>query len=83
MTFPTDSKLLNKIIDYSHKVARAERIKVRQSYAREVHGLKLTQRFRGKSHSNKKVAKADRRMRIIEEGWSKRVAIRQQIPWAS
>ena len=43
--------------------------KVRQSYVREVKGLKLTQRFRGKSHSNKKVAKADRRMRIIEEGW--------------
>lgn len=65
VTFPTDSKLLNKIIDYSHKVARAERIKVRQSYAREVHGLKLTQRFRGKSHSKKKVAKADCRMRTI------------------
>ena len=66
VTFPTDSKLLNKIIDYCHKVAKAERIKVRQSYAREVQGLKLTQRFRGKSHSKKKVAKADRRMRIIE-----------------
>ena len=65
LTFPTDSKLLNKIIDYCHKVAKAERIKVRQSYAREVQGLKLTQRFRGKSHSNKKVAKADRRMRTI------------------
>ena len=69
MTFPTDSKPLNKIIDYCHKVAKAEGIKVRQSYVREVKGLKLTQRFRGKSHSNKKVAKADRRMRIIEEGW--------------
>ena len=55
VTFPTDSKLLNKIIDYCHKVAKAERIKVRQSYAREVQGLKLTQRFRGKSHSKKKV----------------------------
>ena len=65
LTFPTDSKLLNKIIDYCHKVAKAERIKVRQSYAREVQGLKLTQRFRGKSHSKKKVAKADRRMRTI------------------
>ena len=65
VTFPTDSKLLNKIIDYCHKVAKAERIKVRQSYAREVQGLKLTQRFRGKSHSKKKVAKADRRMRTI------------------
>lgn len=65
ITFPTDSKLLNKIIEYCHKVAKAEGIKVRQSYAREVKGLKLTQRFRGKSHSKKKVAKADRRMRTI------------------
>ena len=65
VTSPTDSKLLNKIIDYCHKVAKAEVIKVRQSYAREIKELKLTQRFRGKSHSRKKVAKADRRMRTI------------------
>ena len=65
VTFPTDSKLLNKIIDYCHKVAKAEGIKLRQSYAREVKGLKLTQRFRGKLHSKKKVAKADHRMRTI------------------
>lgn len=60
VTFPTDSKLLNKIIDHCHKVA-----KVRRSYAREIKRLKLTQRFRGKSHSRKKVAKTDRRMRTI------------------
>ena len=65
ITFPTDSKLLNKIIDYCHKVAKAKGIKVRQSYVREVKELKLTQRFRGRSHSRKKVAKADRRMRTI------------------
>ena len=65
VTFPTDSKLLNKIINYCHKVAKAEGIKVRQSYAREIKGLKLAQRFRGKSHSKKTVAKADRRMRTI------------------
>lgn len=65
VTFPTDSKLLNKIIDYCHKAAKAEGIKVRQSYVREIKGLKQTQRFRGKSHSRKKVAKADRRMRTI------------------
>ena len=65
VTFPTDSKLLNKITDYCHKVAKAEGIKVRQSYAKEIKCLKLTQRFRGKSHSRKKVARADRRMRTI------------------
>ena len=65
VTFPTDSKLLNKIICYCHKVAKAEGIKVRQSYVREIKGLKLTQRFRGRAYSAKKVAKADRRMRTI------------------
>ncbi|MDD6803072.1 MAG: IS5 family transposase [Prevotellaceae bacterium] len=65
VTFPTDSKLLNKITDHCHKVAKAEGIKARQSYAREIKCLKLTQRFRGKSHSRKKVARADRRMRTI------------------
>lgn len=38
---------------------------MRQSYAREIKELKLTQRFRGKAHSKKKVAKADRRMCTI------------------
>ena len=66
MTFPSDSKLLNKITDYCHKVAKTEELKVRQSYVREVKELKLTQCFRGKSHSRKKkVAKAVRRMRTI------------------
>ena len=50
ITYPTDSNLLNKIIDYCHKVAKAEGTKVRQSYTREVKELKLTQRFRGKEH---------------------------------
>ena len=63
VTFPTDSKLLNKIVNYCHKVAKAEGIKVRQSYAREIKELKLAQRFRGKAHSRKKVARADLRMR--------------------
>ena len=65
ITYPTDSKLLSKIIGYCHKTAKAEGIKVRQSYAREIKELKLTQRFRGRAHSKKKVAKADRRMRTI------------------
>ena len=65
ITYPTDSKLLNKIIDYCHKVAKAEGTRVRQSYTREVKEHKLVQRFRGKAHSRKKVAKADRKMRTI------------------
>ena len=65
VTFPTDSKLLNRIIGYCLKVACLEGTNMRQSYRREVRELKRTQRFRGKAHSAKRVAKADRRMRTI------------------
>ena len=65
VTFPTDSKLLNKIIQYCYKSASLNHIKMRQSYSREVKELKRIQRFRGKSHSAVKVRKADRRMRTI------------------
>ena len=65
VTFPTDSKLLNKIIDFCRDVARAEHLKVRQSYARKIKGLKLVQRFRGRKNSSAKVRKVDRRMRTI------------------
>ena len=65
ITFPTDSKLLNKIIDYCHKVSHECSLHVRQTYGRELKELRRIQRFRGKSHSAKKVRKADRRMRTI------------------
>ena len=65
VTFPTDSKLLNKIIGFCRSVAHAEHLKVRQSYAGEIKRLKLVQRFRGRKNSSAKVRKADRRMRTI------------------
>ena len=34
VTFPTDSKLLNKVIKFCRNVAGKENLKVRQSYAR-------------------------------------------------
>ena len=65
VTFPTDSKLLNKIIDFCHKVAGEENLKVRQSYVHEIVDLKRIQRFRGRKNSAQKVKKADKRMRTI------------------
>ena len=65
VTFPTDSKLLNKIIDFCHKIADDENLKVRQSYVCEIKELKRTQRFRGRKNSAQKVKKADKRMRTI------------------
>ena len=65
VTFPTDSKLLNKIIDFCHAVAKKESLKVRQSYAKDIKELKRIQRFRGRKNSSQKVKKADRKMRTI------------------
>lgn len=65
ITFPTDSKQLNKIIEFCRKVAKTENLKVRRSYVDEIKDLKLTQRFRGRKNSEKKVKKADKRMGTI------------------
>jgi transposase, IS5 family len=65
VTFPTDSKLLNKIIEFCHAVAKKENLKVRQSYAKDIKELKRIQRFRGRKNSSQKVKKADRKMRTI------------------
>ena len=65
ITFPTDSKLLNKVIKYCYKVADKSGIKLKQTYEKEVKELKKVQRWRGRSHMKKKVAAADRRMRTI------------------
>ena len=65
VTFPTDSKLLNKIIRLCHKVAQTENLKIRQSYVHVIKELKLVQRFRGRKNSAAKVKKADKKMRTI------------------
>ena len=65
VTFPTDSKLLNKIIRFCHKVAQTENLKIRQSYVHVIKELKLVQRFRGRKNCAAKVKKADKKMRAI------------------
>lgn len=65
VTFPTDSKLLNKIIEFCHAISKRENLKVRQSYSKEIKELKRIQRFRGRKNSSQKVKKADRKMRTI------------------
>lgn len=65
ITFPTDSKLLNKAIEICMRIGKEEGIKFHQTHAREIKELKLVQRFRGKKNCAKKVRKADKRMRTI------------------
>ncbi|NQU88389.1 MAG: transposase [Mariniphaga sp.] len=45
ITYPTDAKLLVKVIAACNKIAKQERIKQRQSYKRTVKKLLLAQRF--------------------------------------
>lgn len=65
ITFPTDAKLLVKIVDWCLKVARSEGLLLRQTYRKEMKDLKRVMRFRGKAKSKKDVARADRRLRTI------------------
>lgn len=41
VTFPMDSKLLNKVIGYCHDIAGEEGIKLHQTFAKEIKDLKL------------------------------------------
>jgi len=65
ITFPTDPKLHRKIIAKCRKIAEAEGIEVRQSYARTLKRLALDQRFRGHPRNWKKARKADRKVKTI------------------
>lgn len=65
ITFPTDAKLLLKIVAWCWKVAGKEGLSLRQTYRREVKALKRVMRFRGKGGKRKEVGKADRRLRTI------------------
>ena len=65
ITFPTDAKLLVKIVDWCQKVSRAEGLVLRQTYRNEMKELKRVMRFRGRAKSKKAVARADRRLRTI------------------
>ena len=62
ITFPTDAKLLVKIVDWCQKVSRAEGLVLRQTYRNEMKELKRVMRFRGRAKSKKAVARADRRL---------------------
>ena len=65
ITFPTDTKLLVKIVEWCLKVSKAEGLILRQTYRKEMKELKRVMRFRGKAKNKKAVARADRRLRTI------------------
>ena len=54
VTFPTDSKLLNKVIAYCGKVSSKEHTHVRQSYSRELKELKRSSGSGGRATARRR-----------------------------
>mgnify|MGYP003322611758 CR=1 FL=1 len=65
ITYPTDAKLLRKIVDKVLKIAETEDITLRRTYTREMKALKLKVRFMNHPKRRKEGEKAVRRMRTI------------------
>jgi IS5 family transposase len=65
ISFPTDAKLANKIIDKVQKIVAEEGLAQRQSYKRTLKAVRRDQRFRNHPKNFKKARKADRRLRTI------------------
>lgn len=65
ITYPTDAKLLRKIVENVLKLSAREGIVLRRTYKREMKELKLKVRFMNHPKRKKEGAKAVRRMRTI------------------
>jgi IS5 family transposase len=65
ITFPTDAKLLTKIVTRCHAMAKLEDIKLRRSYQREIKSLLRTIRFKSKGRRQGESHRAVRRLRTI------------------
>lgn len=65
ITFPTDGKLLKKIVHHCKKISDKYGFKMRQSYTRILKMIFLDQRFRNNPRNHKKAIKADRKLKTI------------------
>lgn len=65
ITYPTDVKLQKKVIEKCRKIAVKERIRLRQSYKRELKQLMIDQRFHSHPRRRKKAMAAARRIKVI------------------
>lgn len=65
ITFPTDTKLLTKIVARCHAMARHENVKLRRSYQREIKGLLRIIRFKSKGRNKKEFQRSIKRLRTI------------------
>ena len=65
ITFPTDAKLANKIIEQVQKIVDEHDIPQRQSYKRTLKEIHRDQRFRNHPKNARKARKADRKLKTI------------------
>lgn len=65
ITYPTDAKLLRKVVEQCQKIAKQEEIPLRQSYRRTIKTLLLKQRFAHHPKRKKEAKAALRKMRTI------------------
>ena len=65
ITFPTDAKLYRKIIVHCLKIARANSIQLRRTYAKEIKQRKLECRFAGHPKNRVTARKAVKRLKTI------------------
>jgi IS5 family transposase len=65
ITFPTDRKLIEKVIGHCKRIANEEGIKLKRTYGREIKKLKHQLRFARKPKNLKKLNKAQRRLHRI------------------
>ena len=65
VTYPTDAKLLKKVVSKILKIVEDEKLPLRQSYKRTLKCVYRDQRFRNHPKNWKKAKKADRKLRTI------------------
>ena len=62
ITFPTDRKLTEKVIEYCKRIANKEGIKLKRTYGREIKKLKHQLRFARKPKNMNKLRKSQKRL---------------------
>jgi IS5 family transposase len=65
ITFPTDRKLTEKVIEHCKRIANKEGIKLKRTYGREIKKLKYQLRFARKPKNIGKLRKAQKRLHRI------------------
>jgi transposase, IS5 family len=65
ITYPTDVKLQKKIIENCRKIAKKEKVQLRQIYIKELKQLMIDQRFHNHPKRKKKARAAARRIKVI------------------